>query len=155
MGLGGSKLSVRLKLSEFIGEFEEMVVSKISEIHLDIQRPFVLWLWYVNEEVSPKQLKSFLKKWESTLNYKTFIRSSNVIKINDEVWYNITPEGEESKPVRFQYSYPNEWGILGVMKGLDNFYECAKFCTSPKPPKRKQKRNDYEDSGHRGEPEIY
>ena len=71
MQVEGSKLSVRLKLSDFIGNFEEIVVSRINKIYTDLHRPFVLYLWYVNEEVSPKQLKSFLLDWESSLNWKT------------------------------------------------------------------------------------
>ena len=156
MQVEGSKLSVRLKLSDFIENFEEIVISRINKIYKDLNRPFVLYLWYDNEEVSPQQLKSFMLDWEASLNWKTIIRKGNTVKINEGIWYNISPVGEESEgQVRFQYSYPPEWKILGVMKGLDNFYECAKFCTSPKPPKRKQKRNDYEESGHSGKSEIY
>ena len=41
-----------------------------NKIYKDLNRPFVLYLWYDNEEVSPKQLKSFMLDWESSLNWK-------------------------------------------------------------------------------------
>ena len=107
MQVEGSKLSVRLKLSDFIENFEEIVISRINKIYKDLNRPFVLYLWYDNEEVSPKQLKSFMLDWESSLNWKTIIRKGNTVKINEGIWYNISPVGEESEgQVRFQYSYP-------------------------------------------------
>ena len=40
------------------------------------------------------------------------------------------------------------YGEKQILKGLDEFHRCAKFCTSDKPPKR-QKRNDYESSNNR------
>ena len=153
--IDGNKLSVRLKLTDIVGEFEEVVVSKISQIYKDLRYPFTLYLWYDEKEIAPKELKTFMKNWESTLNYKTFIRPNREVKINDGIWYNVTPEGDGIERYRFEYTYPVEWGVLGIVRGLDSFYECAKFCTSPKPPKRKQKRNDYEESGDSRKPEIY
>ena len=91
MQVEGSKLSVRLKLSDFIENFEEIVISRINKIYKDLNRPFVLYLWYDNEEVSPKQLKSFMLDWESSLNWKTIIRKGNTVKINEGIWYNISP----------------------------------------------------------------
>ena len=52
----------------------------------------------------------------------------------------------ESDRIRFQYSYNREEDVL---LGLEEFYKCAKFCTSEKPPKRVQKRNDNESSNYR------
>ena len=54
-------------------------------------------------------------------------------------------------PCRFQYEHESGWKAGGVLNGLEQFRDCLKFVTSPKPPKpehqvkRKQKRNDYED----------
>ena len=68
-------------------------------------------------------------------------------------WYNII-HGEDKDvmyPCRFQYEHDNGWKLSGVLNGLEQFRDCLKFVTSPKPPrqdkpiKRKQKRNDYED----------
>ena len=66
---------------------------------------------------------------------------------NDFVWYDIIDKNNANKTnrVRFQYIYNREEQILD---GLNEFYNCAKFCTSEKPPKR-QKRNDYESSDSR------
>ena len=47
--------------------------------------------------------------------------------------------------VRFEYIYNSE---VQILKGLDEFHRCAKFCTSEKPFKI-QKRNDYESSNSR------
>jgi hypothetical protein len=47
--------------------------------------------------------------------------------------------------------YESGWKLGGVLKGLEQFKETLKFVISDKPsrddrpPKRKQKRNDYED----------
>ena len=71
----------------------------------------------------------------------------NNLKPGDFVWFNIVDNDNvgKSNRVRFEYIYNSEEQIL---KGLDEFHKCAKFCTSEKPPKR-QKRNDYESSNSR------
>jgi hypothetical protein len=67
--------------------------------------------------------------------------------------YNIVHEDdkEQNYVCRFQYEHDIGWRLSGVLKGLEQFSDCLKFVTSPKPPKqdhppkRRQKRNDYED----------
>ena len=57
------KLSVRLKLSDFIGtEKEEDVMNKISSIWDDLHFPFMLYLWYEEDkDISHDILKKFIK----------------------------------------------------------------------------------------------
>ena len=94
-----------------------------------------------------------MEKYESLLHYKTTIRPNRVADHAQFTWYNII-HGEDKDvkyPCRFQYEHDIGWKLSGVLKGLEQFRDCLKFVTSPKPPrpdhqvKRKQKRNDYED----------
>ena len=141
------KVNVRVNLSHFLNKpFEEDVIKKLEDVHADSVK-YYLTLWYEDGKLKPKDLKDFLIKYESRLHFKTNIKVGNDLKFNDFIWYDIIDENNANKTnrVRFQYIYYNEESIL---KGLDEFHKCAKFCTSEKPPKR-QKRNDYESSNSR------
>ena len=141
------KVNVRVNLSHFLNKpFEEDVIKKLEDVHADSVKYYLI-LWYEDGKLKPKDLKDFLIKYESRLHFKTNIKVGNDLKFNDFIWYDIIDENNANKTnrVRFQYIYYNEESIL---KGLDEFHKCAKFCTSPKPPKR-QKRNDYESSNSR------
>ena len=141
-------LTVRLKLTDFIrSSLEETVINKISEIHTDLKYPFKLWLWYEKDKnISHKELKRFMMEHESKLHYKTVITIGLREKPNEFAWFDILSKNDkqESNLYRFQYKYEGH-RALGILEGLEEFNECASFCTSLKPPKRKQKRNDYED----------
>ena len=141
------KVNVRMNLFHFLNKpYEKDVIDKLSEISSD-SIVFYLRLWYEDGTISTKDLKEFLLKYESSLHFKTNIKVGNDLKPNDFVWFNIVDNDNVSKSnrVRFEYIYNSEEQIL---KGLDEFHRCAKFCTSDKPPKR-QKRNDYESSNSR------
>ena len=141
------KVNVRVNLSHFLNKpFEEDVIKKLEDVHADSVKYYLI-LWYEDGKLKPKDLKDFLIKYESRLHFKTNIKVGNDLKFNDFIWYDIIDENNANKTnrVRFQYMYYNEESIL---KGLDEFHKCAKFCTSEKPPKR-QKRNDYESSNSR------
>ena len=150
--MNGAIYALRLKLSDFINDpLEHLVVDKIHEIYK--VHTFKLQLWYDDNEVTAKDLKSFIEKYESILHYKTTIRPNRSRDFAQFTWYNII-HGEDKDvmyPCRFQYEHDNGWKLSGVLKGLEQFRDCLKFVTSPKPPrqdkpiKRKQKRNDYED----------
>jgi hypothetical protein len=103
-------------------------------------------LWYKDGALKPKDLKQFLIKYESRLHFKTNINVGDTLKTNDFIWYDLSniPDYRGDR-IRFQYIYIKEENIL---KGLDEFHKCAKFCSSDKPVKR-QKRNDYESSDSR------
>ena len=150
--MNGAIYALRLKLSDFINDpLEHLVVDKIHEVYK--VHTFKLQLWYDEGEVKPAELKSFIEKYESILHYKTTIRPNRDNDHAQFTWYNII-HGEDKDvmyPCRFQYVHDNGWKLSGVLKGLEQFRDCLKFVTSPKPPKpdhpprRKQKRNDYED----------
>ena len=141
------KVNVRMNLSHFLNKpFEKEVIDKLSVINAD-SIVFFLNLWYEEGSLSSKDLKRFIVDYENSLHFKTNIKVGNDLKFNDFIWFDIIDENNANKTnrVRFQYMYYNEESIL---KGLDEFHKCAKFCTSEKPPKR-QKRNDYESSNSR------
>ena len=138
-----SKLSLRLKLSDFINtEIESKIMEKIDDIHNELHIAVLLNLWFDDGEITNKDLKEFLMRWEDKLSFKTIVKQGSDIKTNDFIWFDITPPGlPYYSNKRFQFTYNYKQNILN---GLQNFYEVAKFTTSEKPLK-KQKRNDYED----------
>ena len=140
------KISLRMNLSDFINkENERDVINKLEDVHNDDIK-YYLTLWYKDGTVSPEDIKKFLLEYESNLHFKTNIVVGDTLKPNDFIWYDITDKyGLDGNQVRFQYTYSKPESIL---KGLDEFHKCAKFCSSDKPPKR-QKRNDYESSDSR------
>ena len=141
------KVNVRMNLFHFLNKpHEKDIIDKLSVIS-DDSIVFYLRLWYKDGDISTKDLKEFLLKYESSLHFKTNIKVGNDLKPNEFVWFNIVDNENVNKSnrVRFEYIYNSEKQIL---KGLEEFHKCAKFCTSPKPPKR-QKRNDYESSNSR------
>ena len=150
--MNGAIYALRLKLSDFLKDpLEHLVVDKIHEIY-KIQN-FKLQLWYDEEDLTPADLKSFIKKYESLLHYKTVIRPNRTRDFAQFTWYNIIHNDDKDPDYvcRFQYIHESGWRLGGVLDGLERFRNCLKFVTSPKPPKpshpikRKQKRNDYED----------
>ena len=150
--MNGAIYALRLKLSDFLNDpLEHLVVDKIHEVYK--VHTFKLQLWYDEGEVAAKDLKSFIKKYESILHYKTTIRPNRDNDHAQFTWYNIVHEDDKDEKYncRFQYVDDNGWKLSGVLNGLEQFRDCLKFVTSPKPPrqekpmKRKQKRNDYED----------
>ena len=141
------KVNLRMNLSHFLNKsYEKEVIDKLSVINAD-SIVFFLNLWYEEGALSPEDLKRFIVDHEKSLHFKTNIKVGNDLRVNDFVWFDIIDVNNANKTnrVRFEYIYYNEESIL---KGLDEFHKCAKFCTSEKPPKR-QKRNDYESSNSR------
>jgi len=150
--MNGAIYALRIKLSDFLNDpLEHLVVDKIHEIYK--VHTFKLQLWYDEGEITPAGLKSFIEKYESILHYKTTIRPNRSRDFAQFTWYNIIHKDDKviDFPFRFQYEYGSGWRTGGVLNGLEEFKDCLKFVTSPKPPrpdhqvKRKQKRNDYED----------
>ena len=148
----GQIYALRIKLSDFLNDpLEQLVVDKIHDIYKI--HTFKLQLWYDEGEVKPAELKSFIKKYERILHYKTTIRPNRSRDFAQFTWYNIIHNDDKDPDYvfRFQYEHESGWRLGGELKGLEQFSDCLKFVTSPKPPKqdhppkRKQKRNDYED----------
>ena len=138
-----TKLSLRLKLSDFINtEIESKIMEKIDDIHNELHIAVLLNLWFDDGEITNKDLKEFLMRWEDKLSFKTIVKQGSNIGTNDFIWVDISPPGlPYYSNKRFQFTYSNKEQIL---HGLTEFYNVAKFTTSEKPIK-KQKRNDYED----------
>ena len=149
----GQIFALRIKLSDFLNDpLGHLVIDKIHEIYKI--HTFKLQLWYDDGEITPAGLKSFIEKYEKILHYKTTIRPSRAPDRAQFTWYNIIHNDDKEYPdyvCRFQYIHESGWRLGGVLDGLEQFKDCLKFVTSPKPPrqekpmKRKQKRNDYED----------
>ena len=59
LDMGYIKLSLRMKLSEFIGSKESIIIEKINEIYEDLAKPFLLKLWYEKNEIEAKELRRF------------------------------------------------------------------------------------------------
>jgi len=142
------KVNLRMNLSHFLNKpFEKEVIEKIEDVHKDSIK-YYLNLWYPESALRPEDLKKFILKYEKNLHLKTNIKVGSDLAANDFIWYDLIDfynVNKDGNRVRFQYIYYNEGDIL---KGLEEFHKCAKFCTSEKPPKR-QKRNDYESSNSR------
>ena len=126
---------------------EEIIIEKLNDIHKNSVH-FFLKLWYEEERLKLEQIKDFAIKNEDKLHFKTSIKPDRTLGPNDFIWFDIINKkyADESDRIRFQYSYNREENIL---IGLEEFHKCAKFCTSEKPPKRVQKRNDNESSNYR------
>ena len=138
-----SKISLRLKLSDFINaDIEQEVMNKINDAHIKLSVTVLLYLWFEEGELSNKDLKNFLMRWEDKLTFKTVVKQGHRLQFNDYIFFDIIPVGiSDNVSKRFSYNYINTDKILD---GLQEFYNVVKFTTSDKPAKR-QKRNDYED----------
>ena len=136
------KVSLRLKLSDFINtDIEQEVIKKINNIHKELHTTVLLYLWFEEDEISSKDLREFLMKWEDKLSFKTVVKQGFYINTSEFIWFDVIPINTPSSPYkRFEYQYSDSNKILD---GLQEFYNVAKFTTSDKPAK-KQKRNDYE-----------
>ena len=58
-----TKLSLRLKLSDFINtKIESEIMEKINSIHKELHIAVLLHLWFDENELSNKDLKTFLMR---------------------------------------------------------------------------------------------
>ena len=138
-----STMCVRMKLSDFLNtDKENEIMTMINKTHTELRAIISLYLWYEDDEITPKDLKDFLVRWENKLFFKTIVKQSSEINIGEFIFYDIVPtNANENERYRFKYTYTDKSDIL---TGLDQLHKCIKFITSDKPSKR-QKRNDYED----------
>ena len=139
-----SKVSLRLKLSDFINtDIEEKVMNIVNHAHTELSVTILLYLWFEEDEVSNRDLKDFLMRWEDKLTFKTVVKQGHKLQSNDYIFFDIKPTNVSDSDIskRFTYNYTD---ANKVLDGLKEFYKVTKFTTSDKPFK-KQKRNDYED----------
>jgi len=142
---------MRTKLSYFLNtDIEHSVIDKINEVY-DIH-PFKLQLWYDEGDITSKDLKGFLERYEKILHYKTTIKVGNYTERGDFTWFNMTHVKDITPELnyRFQYYFTGTSEVEGILDGLSEFKDTIEFVSNPKPSKqqqvkRKQKRNDYED----------
>ena len=139
-----SKVSLRLKLSDYINtDIEEKVMNIVNHAHTELNVTVLLYLWFEEGELSNKDLKEFLMRWEDKLSFKTVVKQGHQLQINDYIFFDIIPINVSDSDIskRFTYKYKD---VNMILNGLKEFYNVTKFTTSEKPIKR-QKRNDYED----------
>ena len=87
-----SKLSLRLKLSDFINtELESKIMEKINNIHNELHIAVMLYLWFDEDEINSTDLKKFLMRWETKLSFRTVVKQGSYIKPNDFIWFDIVP----------------------------------------------------------------
>jgi len=151
-----SKVSLRLKLSDFLGtDFEKDVLSKLHDINnLDYYPPFPIYLWYDrdNDKVDLSRLKDFIVDWESKGDFKskTIIVPEFFDRPVDFIWFDILPNevynNNSIQYSRFRWNYSDP--KTGILQGLDEFIKTYEFTIADNLP-RKQKRNDDENSNHR------
>ena len=124
-------------------DIEETVMNKINQIHSELHVIVSLYLWFEEDEITSKDLKDFLMRWEDKLSFKTVVKQGHKLQVNDYIFFDIIPTNVPDSDIskRFTYKYKD---VNMILNGLKEFYNVTKFTTSEKPIKR-QKRNDYED----------
>ena len=138
------RLNVRIKLNDFIGNGEEIVVEKLKQAW-NQNKQFSVHFWYEQDSLKPKQIKDFISEYESELKFKTTITNGEIVKRGDFIWFNI---GDRLSTSRFNFDGS---GLEGIMQGLKYFSDIIDFMFTTKPAKQmsKQKRNDNESSDSR------
>ena len=159
--------SLRIKVTDFLGtDFEQDVFQELMRLK---ELPnlngvnFPLYFWYdrENERVDLKTIEPFIKYWKSSGEYltKLILYPQFFDTQNDFIWYDIRPQETEKyltdSPLsyiqycRFSYQYTDP--STGIIEGLKDFHEKFLFVSrdNTTTTKRKQKRNDYEDSSSR------
>jgi len=159
---------LRIKVTDFlVTDYEQDVFQELMRIK---QLPdmsgvgFPLYFWYdrESEAVDLNTLEPFIRYWKSSGEYATklIIYPELFDTQNDFIWYDIRPRNcidYLPNPVlsylqcyRFAYIYDDP--KTGILEGLKDFYKKYSFVNSndlSETTRRKQKRNDDEDSNHR------
>ena len=85
-----SKVSLRLKLSDYINtDIEEKVMNIVNHAHTELNVTVLLYLWFEEGELSNKDLKEFLMRWEDKLSFKTVVKQGHQLQINDYIFFDI------------------------------------------------------------------
>ena len=142
--------TLRVYMPDFIyTEQEDDVISKLTEVG-NIANNLKVYLWY--EESNKINPKDFIQKWDRLPhnNFRTIIRPTFFDLQRDFIWYDIIPRRiYDTKSIQYsRFSWIYGGGPDGVLAGLDEFRRTYEFVTADKekPVKKKQKRNDGEDS---------
>jgi len=142
--------TLRVYLTDFIGtDKEDEVIEKITEYGNEVNN-MKLYFWF-DQTRDKVDVAGFVKKWDRIPhnNFKTIVRPHYFDMFRDFIWYDIIPRDESNglQYSRFRYVYSNP--ATGILEGLQNFQDTILFVNRDTTPKRKQKRNDYEDSNNR------
>ena len=145
--------TLRVYMPDFIyTEQEDDVISKLTEVG-NIANNLKVYLWY--EESNKINPKDFIQKWDRLPhnNFRTIIRPTFFDLQRDFIWYDIIPRRiYDTKSIQYsRFSWIYGGGPDGVLAGLDEVRRTYEFVTADKekPVKKKQKRNDGEDSDYR------
>ena len=145
--------TLRVYMPDFIyTEQEDDVINKLTEVG-NIANNLKVYLWY--EESNKINPKDFIQKWDRLPhnNFRTIIRPTFFDLQRDFIWYDIIPRRiYDTKSIQYsRFSWIYGGGPDGVLAGLDEFRRTYEFVTADKekPVKKKQKRNDGEDSDYR------
>ena len=159
--------SLRIKVTDFLAtEYEQEVFQELMKLKQlpDMQGVgFPLYFWYdrENEVVDLNTLEPFIKYWKSSGEHATKLTIYPELfdTQNDFIWYDIRPRNSIDylpnptfsylQYYRFAYLYDD--AKTGILEGLKDFEAKYRFVTRDNSSvvKRKQKRNDYEDSDNR------
>ena len=138
--------TLRVYLTDFIDtDKEDEVIDKITEYGNEVNN-MKLYFWF-DQTRDKVDVAGFVKKWDRIPhnNFKTIVRPHYFDMFRDFIWYDVIPKqiaiANSAQYTRFAFRYTN--GVDGVLEGLENFKATWDFTVSEKPPKRKQKRNDY------------
>ena len=138
--------TLRVYLTDFIDtDKEDEVIDKITEYGNEVNN-MKLYFWF-DQTRDKVDVAGFVKKWDRIPhnNFKTIVRPHYFDLFRDFIWYDVIPKqiaiANHAHYTRFAFRYTN--GVDGILEGLENFKATWDFTISEKPPKRKQKRNDY------------
>jgi len=159
---------LRIKVTDFLAtEYEQEVFQELMKLKQlpDMQGVgFPLYFWYdrESEAVDLNTLEPFIKYWKSSGEHATklIIYPELFDTQNDFIWYDIRPRNSinyisnSTLPYLQYYRFAciYEDPKTGILEGLKDFYEKYSFVNSndsSETKKRKQKRNDDENSNHR------
>lgn len=160
--------SLRIKVTDFLAtNFEQDIFQELMRIKQlpefqDIGFPLYFWYDRKTEVVDLNTLEQFITYWKSSGEYATklVIYPELFDSQNDFIWYDIRPHNaieyiEDSnlsyiQHYRFSCKYTDP--KTGILEGLKDFQEKFIFVNrdnSSDTPRKKQKRNDDENSNHR------
>ena len=144
-------VTLRVYMPDFVGSSkEDDVIVQLSEVCNKVPN-LKLYFWYdKNDKIDTKD---FISKWDRIPhhNFKTIIRPQFFDLQRDFIWYDILPYSHFDSVNYFRFAFRYNTGVDGVLKGIQNFKETFDFVSmdKDKPTKKKQKRNDGEDSDYR------
>jgi len=160
--------SLRIKVTDFLAtDFEQEVFQELMKVKQSSEMQgvnFPLYFWYDREyeAVDLSVLKDFISYWKSTGEYgtKLSLHPEPFDDGNHFIWYDIRPDDLDEKlkeKLKIPFMQYYRFACLyqdpktGILEGIKDFHKKYLFVTRDNSTilKRKQKRNDDENSNHR------